>query len=161
MLLEQVIEKIEFELEEINSLFELYKDELLALNKKPNLMEVTAFAGVLHSFYNGLEKIFLVIAKNIDNKMPDDSKWHKTLLLQMTIDNESMCKVLSHEMKDRLLDYLAFRHFFRHTYSFRLDWEEMEDLIKSISDVWRKFKSEIAGFLKRMRNSESSTQDAL
>lgn len=157
MLLEQVIEKIEFELEEIDSLFELYKDELLALNKKPNLMEVTAFAGVLHSFYNGLEKIFLVIAKNIDKKMPDDSKWHKTLLLQMTTDSESRCEVLSHEMKDRLLDYLAFRHFFRHTYSFRLDWEEMEDLIKSINDVWRKFKSELAGFLKRIRKSENST----
>jgi hypothetical protein len=157
VLLEQVIEKIEFELEEINSLFELYKDELLALKQKPNLMEVTAFAGVLHSFYNGVEKIFLVIAKNIDKEMPDDSKWHKALLLQMTTDNESRCAVLSQEMKDRLLDYLAFRHFFRHTYSFRLDWEEMEDLIKSINDVWRKFKSEIVGFLKRIRKSENNT----
>jgi hypothetical protein len=152
---EQVIEKIEFELEEIDSLFELYKDELLARNKKPNLMEVTAFAGVLHSFYNGVEKIFLVIAKNIDKKMPDDSKWHKTLLLQMTTDNESRCAVLSQEMKDRLLDYLAFRHFFRHTYSFRLEWEEMEDILRSINDVWREFKSEITGFLKRIQKSEN------
>jgi hypothetical protein len=154
---DQIAEKIEFELEEINSLFELYKDELRAINQKPNLMELTAFAGVLHSFYNGVEKIFLVIAKNIDKKIPDDSKWHKTLLSQMTTDNESRCAVLSQELKVRLLDYLAFRHFFRHTYSFRLEWEEMEDLIKSINDVWRKFKSEITGFLKRIQKSENNT----
>jgi len=153
---DQITEKIEFELEEVNSLFELYKDELHAVNQKPNLMELTAFAGVLHSFYNGVEKIFLVIAKNIDKKIPDDSKWHKTLLLQMTTDNESRCAVLSQEMKEQLLDYLAFRHLFRHTYSFRLDWEEMEDLIKSINDVWMKFKSEITGFLKIIQESENS-----
>jgi hypothetical protein len=150
---EQVIEKIEFELEEIGSLFELYKNELFDLKPKPNLMELTAFAGVLHSFYNGIEKILLVIAKNLDKKVPDDSEWHKTLLLQITTDNEARDAVLSQKMKDQLLDYLAFRHFFRHTYSFHLEWEEMEDLVKSIHDVWKKFKSEILKFLKNVRDT--------
>ena len=156
MLPEQVIEKIEFELEEIGSLFELYKNELFDLKPKPNLMELTAFAGVLHSFYNGIEKILLVIAKNLDKKVPDDSEWHKTLLLQMTTGSESRGAVLSGEMKDILLDYLAFRHFFRHTYSFRLEWEEMEDLVIALNDVRSKFSSEISGFLKSLRDSGNS-----
>ena len=153
MLPEEIIEKIEFELEEIGSLFELYKDELFNLSEEPNLMELTAFAGVLHSFYNGAEKIFLVIARNIDKKVPEDSKWHKTLLLQMTTENKARCAVLSEEMKERLLDYLAFRHFFRHTYSFRLEWEEMEDLVKPIGDVWNQFNSEISVLLESLRET--------
>jgi hypothetical protein len=147
---EEIIEEIEFELEEISLLFELYKDDLFNLKPKPNIMEITAFAGILHSFYNGIEKIFLLIARDIDNKVPDESKWHKSLLLQMTTGNESRCAVLSGEMKERLLDYLAFRHFFRHTYSFHLEWEEMEDLVKSIGDVWNSFNSEISTFLKKI-----------
>ena len=149
MLPEQVSEKIEFELEEIGLLFELYKNELSNLKQKPNLMEITAYAGILHSFYNGVEKIFLVIAKNIDGKIPDDSRWHKTLLVQMTVENEFRPAVLSQEMKKQLLDYLAFRHFFRHSYSFRLEWEELEELVTSFFDVWEKFKAEILALVKK------------
>lgn len=145
---EEISEKIEFELEEIGTLLELYRDELSGLNMKPNLMEITAFAGILHSFYNGIEKIFLFIAQNIDKHVPDDSKWHRTLLMQMIAGNDSRYPVLSMEMKDRLLDYLAFRHFYRHSYSFHLEWEEMEDLIKSIDEAWLRFQAEITTFLK-------------
>lgn len=156
---EEIIEKIEFELEEIGLLFELYKDDLFNLKPKPNIMEIIAFGGILHSFYNGIEKIFLVIARNIDKKVPDESKWHKRLLVQMTTANESRCAVLSREMKDRLLDYLAFRHFFRHTYSFHLEWEEMEDLVKSIGDVWSSFSSEISAFLSSLRKPEEEKDE--
>jgi hypothetical protein len=72
----------------------------------------------------------------------------------MTTDNKARGAVLSEEMKERLLDYLAFRHFFRHTYSFRLEWEEMEDLVKPIGDVWNKFNSEISAFLESLRETE-------
>jgi hypothetical protein len=149
VLSEKVTEKIAFELEEIGSLFELYNDELSNLKQKPTLMEITAFAGILHSFYNGIEKIFLIIAGSIDKKIPENSKWHKTLLLQMARNNDSRCLVISQKMKDQLLDYLAFRHFFRHSYSFHLEWEEMEELVKSLHDVWRNFRTEILTFMKK------------
>jgi uncharacterized protein YutE (UPF0331/DUF86 family) len=141
-------EKIDFEFEEIESLFELYKKELFDLKEKPSLFELTAFAGILHSFYNGIEKILLIIASDIDKKTPADSEWHKSLLLQMTKKNETRDAVLSEEIKDQLLDYLGFRHFFRHSYSFHLEWEEMEDLVKTIREVWKKFKEKILAFME-------------
>ena len=149
MLLDKVKEAIEFEFGEIESLFQLYKKELfeLDLEQTPNLLELTAFASVLHSFFNGIENILLTIAKNIDKNVPTDSNWHKSLITQMTKENESRKPVLSEKMKDELKKYLTFRHFFRHSYSFHLEWEELKKLVKPIHQVWEKFKSEISSFL--------------
>ena len=149
MLPDHIIEKIEFEFEEIESLFELYKEELSNLEQKPSLFELTALGGILHSFYNGIEKILLIIAKGIDKKIPTDPKWHRSLLIQLAKKNKYRCSVLSGEVKELLLDYLGFRHFYRHSYSFHLEWEEMEELVRSLHDMWAKFKSEILLFIKK------------
>lgn len=45
MLPNEIREQIEFEIEEIESLFELYKEELFGIKQKPDLFELTAFAG--------------------------------------------------------------------------------------------------------------------
>jgi uncharacterized protein YutE (UPF0331/DUF86 family) len=149
-----VRETIEFELAEIESLFQLYQEELfeLDLDQTPDLLELTAFASVLHSFYNGIENILLSIAKNIDKKVPSDPNWHKSLLSQMVKKNIARGPVLSEEMKNELKKYLTFRHFFRHAYSFHLEWEELEKLVKPICQVWGKFKSEISSFLSLMES---------
>jgi len=142
-------EAIEFEIGEIESIFQLYQKELfeLDLEQTPDLLELTAFASVLHSFYNGIENILLGIAKNIDKKTPSDPNWHKRLLSQMAEKNIARKPVLSEGMKNELKKYLTFRHFFRHSYSFHLEWEELEKLIKPIHQVWEKFKAEISSFL--------------
>jgi hypothetical protein len=33
--------------------------------------------------YNGIEKIFLFIAKEIDKDLPDGTRWHRDLILRM------------------------------------------------------------------------------
>ncbi|MBW2154425.1 MAG: hypothetical protein JRH18_22510 [Deltaproteobacteria bacterium] len=38
----------------------------------------------LHSFYQGVERIFEAIAKSIDRTVPSGDRWHKSLLAQMT-----------------------------------------------------------------------------
>jgi hypothetical protein len=55
---DRIREDIEFEQGEIDSLFQLYQKELLDMEKSPNKVELIAAAGVLHSFYNGIEKTF-------------------------------------------------------------------------------------------------------
>jgi hypothetical protein len=118
--LDKTIKEIEFELNEIDTLLELYKNELFELNREPNLVELTALAGVLHSFYSGIERIFIIIAKNTDKKLPSDLNWHKALLLQMTKENKCRKPIISSKTKEILSEYLVFRHFYRHSYSFRL-----------------------------------------
>lgn len=81
----EAIKRIEFEISEIGTLFETY--ELLldnTRNREPDLVEIAALVTVLHSFYNGVEKIFLSIAKYVDDFIPTENKWHKELLMQMT-----------------------------------------------------------------------------
>jgi hypothetical protein len=38
---------------------------------------MTALASVLHSFYNGLENIFLSIARHVDQQVPTGDRWHR------------------------------------------------------------------------------------
>jgi len=143
---DRIKEDIEFELGEIDSLFQLYEKELLDMEKSLNLVELTALASVLHSFYNGIENTLLIIAKYIDKNIPSDFEWHKSLLEQMAKENKHRKAVLTDDTKNELLKYLGFRHFFRHSYSIHLKWERMEELVKSIRTVWEKFKAEISAF---------------
>jgi hypothetical protein len=148
------VKEIKFELDEIENLFDLYREELFELNREPNQVEITALASVLHSFYCGIEKIFLIIAKRIDKSIPYDLNWHKTLLFQMMEKNEFRDAVISDKTKEELSDYLAFRHLYRHSYSSRLKWREMEFLVTSIHQTWIKFRSEISLFIKALESKE-------
>lgn len=44
-------------------------------------------------------------------------------------------------------DYLGFRHFYRHSYSFFLQWEELEKLVDPLDEVWKQAKNELQIFL--------------
>ena len=66
-MVEKTISQVEFEIGQIDQLLEIYADLLEQVRREtPGLVEVAAVASVLHSFYNGLERIFLSIAKGID-----------------------------------------------------------------------------------------------
>jgi len=150
-LAEEVIAQVKFEIEQIDQLFQFYVDLLAQARKvQPNLVEVTALASVLHSFYNGLENIFLSIAKGMDANIPEGAQWHRDLLDQMTTSTPNRKSVLTEEMSRRLSDYLGFRHFYRHTYSFFLDWEEMEKLVIPLEEVWSRVKGELQTFLNTL-----------
>ena len=121
---------------------------------EPEIIELTALASVLHSFYNGVENIFILIAKNIDKEKPEGAKWHKNLLLKMNEEVTGRPAVISDELKDNLINYLGFRHFYRHSYSFFLDWEEIKSLVLSLIDTWEQLKRELKLFLKRINNNK-------
>jgi hypothetical protein len=82
------------------------------LSQEPPDMIVVGLAGYIHSFYNGLEKIFDLIAEYVDNFVPPDKAWHKELLKQMTLEIHGVRPaVLTAELASVLEDYLEFRHF--------------------------------------------------
>ena len=86
MSLERMLSLIRFEIKSINRLlFESYASLLeLPQRKEPDLVEMTALASVLHSFYNGVENIFLYIAKEFLKEEPTSERWHRELLDKMT-----------------------------------------------------------------------------
>lgn len=50
-------------------------------------------------------------------------------------------------LKEELTGYLAFRHFFRHSYPMQLNWELLKPLVKRLNLVWKKLEIQIAKFL--------------
>ena len=144
MLDDRALAHIERELRQIEDLFHAYRTLLSKASiNEPNLVELTALAGVLHSFYNGVEIVFQTIAKRVDGQMPTGSNWHWELLHLMARKTDNRHPVVSPETIDRLEPYLGFRHFVRHAYSFRLDWTKMEDLVLELDEVWATFRQDI------------------
>jgi hypothetical protein len=156
-LAEKVISQVEFEIGQIDQLFKSYADLLERVQKNmPDLVEVTAVASVLHSFYNGLENIFLSIAKGIDADVPAGSQWHRDLLTRMAESTARRRSVLTTEMAHRLADYLGFRHFYRHSYSFFLEWDEVEKLVTPLAEVWVQVKDELQLFLNSLSSDKAN-----
>lgn len=148
---EKIILQVKFEISQIDELFKSYSSILRKIRKvEPDLIEVTAFASVLHTFYNGLENIFLCIVKRIDRDVPTGDRWHRDLLYQMGKATPERNKVLLSKTIDQLADYMGFRHFYRHSYSFSLEWEELEKLIVPVEDIWQQIKDELEIFLNSL-----------
>jgi hypothetical protein len=125
---ERIKSQIQFQIQQIDKLLKMYNQLLKECREKePDLVEITAIASVLHSFYNGLENIFEIIAKRIDNGIIQGEQWHKRLLSEMVSKNDKRSVVISNDLKDKLIEYMGFGHFFRHSYSFFLDWDDLKN----------------------------------
>lgn len=148
---EKVASQVRFEIEQIDRLFKVYTDLLERVHQHtPDMVEVTAVASVLHSFYNGLENIFLSIAKSLDQQVPTGAQWHRELLDQMSQQRTNRGSVISIKLAQKLVDYLGFRHFCRHSYSFFLEWDEQKNLVMPLRGVWAEVKKELQAFLKSL-----------
>jgi len=73
----------------------------------------------LHGFYSELERIFEIIAINVDGIKPVGESWHQELLKKMAEEiSEIRPAVISNSSFKRLNDYRGFRHVVRNIYSF-------------------------------------------
>lgn len=102
---------------------------------------------MLHSFYNGIETVCLAIAKGIDQDVPTGSRWHRDLLLRMGKTTTNRPAVFSATTIAWLGEYLSFRHFYRHAYSFLVHWDELEKLVRTMEKVWFQTRTELHAFL--------------
>ncbi|MFL7867815.1 MAG: hypothetical protein AB8I58_03250 [Anaerolineales bacterium] len=101
----------------------------------------------LHGFYSGLERIFALIAENIDNSLPQGENWHFLLLQQMSQENSPLRPaVISEEVGKRMNEYRGFRHVVRNVYTYRFDPIKIENLVKSAPDLFAQLKAELLAF---------------
>ena len=135
--------KIEHEISRIDKSLDSVKPLLdLCKLKEPDIIEMMAAAQVLHSFYNGVESIIILMFKNMNEKLPNDLKWHKTLFEMIFGKNSKNIKIINDEIKNKLERYLLFRHLIRHSYGTELDWNEMGPLVNEVVDVWEIIKND-------------------
>ncbi len=149
MLPEKTRIKILLEIEQINQLLSTYDDLLVKCQaNEPDKIEIAALGSVLHSFYNGLENIFSVIAKEFDKQLPQGLSWHRDLLIQISSKTNVRDSIVSELTRLKLLNYLGFRHFYRHSYSFFLNWNDLEPLVLSLKEVWHEVQTQLLEHLR-------------
>ncbi len=148
MLANNIKVMIKDSISDIDKLFDTY-DLLLSLvkQKEPDAIELAAIATVIHSFYNGVEGVFLLVSKNIDKNTPSTGRWHKDLLSQMATHTDKRIPVISENCLENLAQYMQFRHFFRHSYSFQLSWDKISPLVENIQKIWQQTKMELLNFI--------------
>ncbi len=77
--------RVRKELLHLEKLVEELKTVTRMRELKVNSVRVRACASILHDFYSGMEKIFINIAREIDQTVPKSEGWHRQLLEQMTV----------------------------------------------------------------------------
>ena len=143
-------EKINLEISKLDILVD--KSSLLLAkcnSSEPDFFDLNAIGSILHSFYNGLENIFKLIHKAADGKPLTSTMWHSELLYSMFEETKVRKAVLQNELKEPLKDYLGFRHVFRHSYGYELNWEKLNPLFSGMADIWQKVKSCLQDFLPK------------
>ena len=104
----------------------------------------------LHGFYNGVEAVFLIIAKYIDRQVPNDVRWHRKLLDQMKRPTVRRAAVIDQRDYDTLVEYLSFRHMVRHNYPGTLNWNRFRKIARSLEESHTRIDHRIRQFLAEM-----------
>ena len=141
---------IERELDQLDRLLTDYHDLLQAESEEPGLIDRTALSSVVQSFYQGVESVFQLIAKRVDENMPGSADWHRQLLRQMATSTQTRPAVIGPAVLDRMESFLGFRHLARHTYPFLLNWSRMRHLVVELGPVLALFRQDVEHFISVM-----------
>jgi hypothetical protein len=114
-----------------------------------------AIGYLLHNFYNGCENIFKLISRFFENDFGPDT-WHRDLLKRMKLEVPGYRpKVINDELYTLLDDFRAFRHKFRHTYVFKLDWDREQLVARKFPKTASLLREQIPKFIKSLDKIES------
>lgn len=101
----------------------------------------------LHGFYNGLERLFELIAAVVDKAVPTGENSHQVLLQQMTAELHTLRPaVISESSARQLNEYRRFRHIVRHVYTFKFDPNRIEQLINEVPTLFNQVRAEMLAF---------------
>ena len=141
--------KVVFEISQIDKLINASQPlQDLCRLKQPDFIELSAAAMVLHSFYNGIENIILMILKNYQEKLPNGINWHMELLEKASVQEGDRKIIFNSELKSQLEEYRKFRHIVRHIYNYKLNWTMMEGILNNMNSIWNKAKEDLNKFIK-------------
>jgi hypothetical protein len=76
-------------------------------------VEITATAQIVHSFYNGVESVVILFLKSINEKAPNDMRWHKTLFEIIFGQNSKNIIILRPEIKEQYGEIYVFPPFYK------------------------------------------------
>lgn len=122
---------------------------------QPTDREKTSHLGyLLHNFYCALEELFQEVAKTFENRIEDLSRYHRELLQRMRLTIPGIRTNVLSEKSFPILDELrAFRHIFRHAYTYELDPERVHTLKLKVKRHWRLIRMDLDEFERFLKNT--------
>ncbi len=101
----------------------------------------------LHAFYSGVERLFELIARHIDEHVPSGATWHRNLLRQMATEMPERRPAVIHPQLVEDLDlFRRFRHLVRNVYTFNLRPERVAFLMERLIPLWKSLRSDLLLF---------------
>ncbi len=155
-------ERLSVELRSVEKLVGRAEEALSRSARQPQDQEffVASAAFDLHGFYSGLERLFELIANEIDESRPTSASWHRDLLTQMSLAVPDIRPaVLSAESLSTLTEYLEFRHVVRNMYTFNLRVERVVELVRGLRPVFEKAQRDLQAFIEYLQELSTSDED--
>lgn len=147
---QNLIDRIRNELSDLEQVIERTQEgwsNVQITSAKERQAFVDSVALNLHGFYSGLERLFELIARQVDSNLPEGATWHRDLLRQMAQDfPESRPAVISPENAEILDEFRRFRHLVRNVYTINLTPTKMEGLVQKLPGFWPKLRAELLAF---------------
>ena len=132
---------------ELDSLDQI-RDQNSAAPRDDAIFTLRARGSILHDFYNGIERVFVRIAEELNGGVPQGDQWHRQLVTDMSIAIPGVRPaMIDAALADALGEFLRFRHVFRNVYGFVLDPERMRPLEERLPVVLATFRTQIQVFL--------------
>jgi hypothetical protein len=90
------------------------------------------------------------VARFFENEV-EAGAWHKDLLRRMKLEiPEYRPRLISGKLYNFLDDFRGFRHRFRHSYSFELDWEREKVVARRLEPAFQMLQDEVSAFLTKL-----------
>lgn len=121
--------------------------DLCNTDEIPDTRDKDSAGTFLHSYYNGIENIATIILKAHGEYISNDFQWHSNLFNKLFNDSDQRPAILQNDYKEELKLYMTFRHRFRHTYSYEIDWDDAKPLVEGSARLWEKIKKDINIFI--------------
>ncbi len=149
--------EFDFQVEQIKAIYHKLQKKVAQNEKQPLAQESAESAGYwLHNLYNAYEDLFKLVAGFWENSLISDGEFHVQLLKRMLLRIKDVRPaLLSEDCYDILNELRAFRHVFRHAYSYGLDEERVTALLRKVlankdpvlQDL-QTFRNTVAGYVE-------------
>ena len=158
--LREIAIDIENELARLSQLETQIKMVEEEIAKNPHLAKIfyESLALKLHNFYTGCERIFQIVASELNGGLPSSYDWHRRLLTRMATKQQERPALLTKETVGSLSEYLGFRHVVRNIYGFELETQRVKYLVQNYYEVWRNFNQDVGEFISWLRNLADSLE---
>ena len=141
------------QLNEIGKVIEKIEDRREGISKDVRLAESLAYQ--FHNLYCAIEDLFKVVARFFENHIVNTSGYHIELLNRMTLRIEGVRPALMSKETAKLVnEFRAFRHLFRHAYSYDIDVDKMQLLIAKLKKFKGKYQQDVLEFTKEIPASQ-------